>query len=100
MEFVKQVWNSSGTFRVVVSVIAVGAALIIATGDGGAQPPATADGSPSGKVVNELKKHLPGGGPSLPGRANKTADKVWDVFDKTLDRTADAIEGTLKTPEE
>ncbi len=99
MEFVKQVWNSSGTFRVVVSVIAVGAALIIATGDGGAQPPKTDDTS-SGGVVDALKRRLPGSGQSLPGRATKTADKVLDVFDKTLDRTADAIEGTLKTPEE
>ena len=100
MEFVKQVWNSSGTFRVIVSVIAVGAALIIATGDGGAQPPKSADDTSSGSVVDDFKKRLPGGGQSLPGRVDKTARKALDVFDKTLDRTADAIEGTLKTPEE
>ena len=88
MELFKQLWVTSAPFRVLVCVTAVSAALAISTRDfqpGSSENTAVGnrvpdDDPPSGGVLDEIRKHLPGQQPRTPtGRVTKAAKDMTKI---------------------
>lgn len=90
MDYIKQVWASSGVVRALVCFIAAGCALALATAE---RPPAEDVPPASTGVVDRVRGWLPWGGrPTIKDRADKTAGRILDHVDRGLDKVGQVFD--------
>jgi hypothetical protein len=85
MEYLKQLWDNSAAFRIVVCIMAAACALAIATADpSGISSPSAQIQSSAGSMADQLKQRLPSTPGGVIGEAQKTAETTLGVVNKSI----------------
>lgn len=92
MEFIKQLWETSGAFRIVLCLMVVGAILALSATDPSA--PAV-DNEPT--VVDKVRDSIPLGTTGPLDKAGAAADGVLDVFNSGVQAAGKGVEAADRT---